>query len=402
MTSLARTTASVLLAFAGIDCGLHGAPVAVSDCGPVPAPLRAALKLAPFYEQCVLAGDFPIVASSKVSPAALCEAGHIIAAMMEHRPEVLAAITKQRVRLAVMAYDEYTTDVPEHSKLEPREYWDKRARGLGASSETLTVSCGEENLTCLKGDPYAAENILVHEFGHVVHEFGMKSEDPTFDDRLNEIYQDAMKQGLWHGKYAATNRMEYWAEGVQSWFDTNRHDDFEHNHVHTRAQIKEYDPGLAALLESVFGDGAWRYARPSERTPPPAHFAGFDAAHAPEFRWPQRLLAWSDGFKKGNVTLAPRSATRVDLVPESSRETWKSAGGGARSKLYVLNVSAHPVVLDWVDFEGRPQRHAILRNGDHFETDTFVGHNWRVTPEAGDAPSRCFTAGEGVSDVVVK
>jgi hypothetical protein len=391
-----------LLAAAGFTCRLPAGSASVTDCSPVPESLRAALKLAPFYEQCVLVGDFPILASGKVSPVALREAGAIIAAMMEQRPEVLAAIAGQKVRLAVMAHDEFTTDVPEHGKLEPREYWDRRARGLGASPETLTVSCGEENLTCLRGDPYAAENILVHEFGHVVHEFGMKAVDPAFDDRLNKTYQDAMKRGLWHGKYAASNRMEYWAEGVQSWFDTNRHDDFEHNHVHTRAQIREYDPALAALLESVFGDRAWRYARPAERTPPPAHFAGFDAARAPEFHWPQRLLAWQAEFKKGNVTLAPRSATRVDLAAEGSRESWKSAGGGAKSKLYVLNVSPEPVVLDWVDFEGRPRRHAILRNGDHFETDTFVGHNWRVTPEAGDAPPRFFTAGEGVSDVVVK
>lgn len=402
MKPFARTAVPVLLAICWIDSGLRAASITVSDRTPVPAPLRESLNLAPFYEQCVFAGDLPILASGKVSPVALREAGWIIAAMMQHRPEVLAAIANQKVRLAVMAPDEFTTDVPEHSQQEPKEYWDRRARGLGATMKTLTVSCGEENLMGLKGDPYAAENILVHEFGHVVHEFGMKAVDPTFDDRLNQVYQDAMKRGLWHGKYAATNRMEYWAEGVQSWFDTNRHDDFEHNHVHTRAQIKEYDPGLAALLELVFGDGEWRYARPAERRPPPPHFAGYDAAHAPEFRWPQRLTAWQEEFKKGHVTLAPRSATRVELVPESSRDSWKSAGGGAKAKLFVLNACPRPVVLEWVDFAGQPKRYATLRTGDHFETDTFAGHNWRVTPEAGDDPARCFTAGDGASDVVVK
>jgi len=28
--------------------------------------------------------------------------------------------------------------------------------------------------------------------------------------------------------------MEYWAEAVQSWFDTNREPDHDHNHVNTR------------------------------------------------------------------------------------------------------------------------------------------------------------------------
>ncbi len=31
-----------------------------------------------------------------------------------------------------------------------------------------------------------------------------------------------MKAGLWKGKYASVNHHEYFAEGVQSWFDDNR------------------------------------------------------------------------------------------------------------------------------------------------------------------------------------
>ena len=32
--------------------------------------------------------------------------------------------------------------------------------------------------------------------------------------------------------YAAKNRAEYWAEGVQCWYDTNRTMDHDHNHIH--------------------------------------------------------------------------------------------------------------------------------------------------------------------------
>ena len=57
-----------------------------------------------------------------------------------------------------------------------------------------------------EGDPYHAENILIHEFAHNIHLVGLATVDPKFDDRLKEAYQQAMKEGLWEGKYASTNR----------------------------------------------------------------------------------------------------------------------------------------------------------------------------------------------------
>jgi len=172
--------------------------------------------------------------------------------------------------------------VPEHRRLEPRVYWDRRARGLGGSP----VSCAEENLLGHPGDPYSTENILVHEFAHAVHEIGLASLDPTFDRRLAAAYQSAVKRGLWKGAYAGQNRSEYWAEAVQDWFDNNRENDALHNHVNTRAELKVYDPELAALCAEVFGENPWRYRKPAEREPAGrAHLAGFDPANLPRFRW---------------------------------------------------------------------------------------------------------------------
>ncbi|MCH7729570.1 MAG: hypothetical protein IH991_24295, partial [Planctomycetes bacterium] len=51
--------------------------------------------------------------------------------------------------------------------------------------------------------------------------------------------------------YAHKNRAEYWAEGVQCWYDTNRTMDHDHNHIHTRDGLKAYDPLLAKLCEDV-------------------------------------------------------------------------------------------------------------------------------------------------------
>ncbi|MGD9419337.1 MAG: hypothetical protein Q7R22_010360 [Verrucomicrobiota bacterium JB025] len=80
--------------------------------------------------------------------------------------------------------------------------------------------------------------------------------------------------------YASKNRSEYFAEGVQDWYDTNRTMDHDHNHIHTRAQLKEYDPMLAELCKEVLGDGEWRFVSPRERAGK-GHLKGYDPAESP-------------------------------------------------------------------------------------------------------------------------
>ncbi|MDX1564656.1 MAG: hypothetical protein R3236_04575, partial [Phycisphaeraceae bacterium] len=81
--------------------------------------------------------------------------------------------------------------------------------------------------------------------------------------------------------YAAKNRAEYWAEGVQCWYDTNRTHDHDHNHIHTRKQLKAYDPDLAELCEEVLGDSDWRFVSPRKRAGT-GHLRAFDPSHSPQ------------------------------------------------------------------------------------------------------------------------
>ncbi len=82
--------------------------------------------------------------------------------------------------------------------------------------------------------------------------------------------------------------VEYWAEGVQSWFDTNRENDHEHNHVSTRAELERYAPNLPALTEKTLCDNPWRYVPVASRKDP-GHLKGYDRTGAPTFAWPERL-----------------------------------------------------------------------------------------------------------------
>ena len=259
-----------------------------ADKHPVSAKLPEHLNLPAFYKKSTSVNGFPIVSSEKVSDYALMEAAYLVDQMIGHRQDIIDNLVRRNCRLVVMAHNEFTTQVPEHSKMTPAKFWDRRARGLGSSRTDPVVSCAEENLLCYPGDPYNTENIMIHEFAHAIHLNGIYDVDTTFDKRLAETYKAAMTKGLWKGKYAANNKAEYWAEGVQSWFDTNRPPDHDHNHIDTREELKEYDPALAKLVEEIFGDNQWRYKRPSQRKSS-GHLQGFDPLKTPIFKWPKEL-----------------------------------------------------------------------------------------------------------------
>ncbi len=257
------------------------------------------LELSPFYKRFCSADGVPIVASERVSPYALLEARYLINRMLDGRDDIRRKLIENKVRFSIMATDELTTAIPEHATLEPAKYWDRRARGLGATKHRPSVSCGEENLLRYPGDPYHEESILLHEFAHAIHHMALVDLDPSFDARLEATYRAAIRHGLWQHKYAATNRAEYWAEGAQSWFDDNREHDHDHNHVNTRKELREYDPGLAKLCEEVFGDKGWRYRRPADRTSKGrAHLDGYDPKAAPRFRWPEALEDWYGDYMR--------------------------------------------------------------------------------------------------------
>ena len=119
---------------------------------------------------------------------------------------------------------------------------------------------------------------------------------------------------MWKGTYAGSNSGEYWAEGVQSWFDTNRQNDSQHNHVDTREELKAYDPELAKLCNEVFGDGPWRYVRPDRRKER-GHLAGFDLGKAPAFKWEPELL---EARKKHYEEVAAKS--KKETIPAKKNE----------------------------------------------------------------------------------
>ena len=218
------------------------------------------------------------------------EAAYIVNKMLAERDDIRQTLVKNKVRLAVMATKEFTCDRPELSNLRPTALWNVQARGYGPAPGGLPVIvCGEENLLVLRGDPYPTESTLVHELGHAIHSIGMSVADPDFVVRLKSTFDAAKEERLWKDTYAMTNEHEYWAEGVQCWFDTQGIADRLHNIINTRSRLKHYDPRLAGLLEEVFPNNHWKYLKPDDRTKI-GHLKGFNPLMAPKFEWPREML----------------------------------------------------------------------------------------------------------------
>ncbi len=214
-----------------------------------------------FYTKYATFNGLPILASDKVDDKALHKLVYGIGRMLEKVPEAwVKTLVDSGSFFAIIGKSEGQTDLPQyrHLKNDPNTDWDKRARGLGGR----TTSAGEENILELDGDRYRGESIWLHEFAHTLSSQMFARVDPNHRRELKAAYDKAMAAGLWKNTYAATNSAEYWAEGVQCYFDTNRSaspPNGVHNEICSREQLKEYDPALFALIDRSFGGNPWRY-----------------------------------------------------------------------------------------------------------------------------------------------
>lgn len=233
-------------------------PMVVYEEEPIITTPPAFLNLDPFYKKYMDVNGIHIVSSWRV-PDSVFQAAYVtVRAMTEALPqEVLESLTSRNTRIGIMARYEGTTDIPEHAYLarDTTLNWNVRARGLGGTLARPFSTCAEENIMAYQIDKYHAENILVHEFAHTIHNVGISPVYPEFNKELQEALDAAVAEGKYENTYAKTNIEEYFAEGVQNWFDVNAEvpvPDGKHNKVNTREEMKRYDPRLYEILARFF------------------------------------------------------------------------------------------------------------------------------------------------------
>ncbi|HEY2952775.1 MAG TPA: hypothetical protein VGK40_09340 [Verrucomicrobiae bacterium] len=271
-----------------------------------------------FYTKYIDVQGLPVVAASEVADAALQRTYSIVTRLLAGRPDVLQAMVKTNMYLIIIGKDQVYTDMPEYRNSPNPAYQNERVRGTGGRP----TSFGEENLLSLPIDRYDDESIGVHEFCHTI-DSTLRSIDPTWAERKNTVYRNAMSKGLWKLTYAAGNPGEFWAEICQSYFDCNRVNNWNHGPIGTREQLKAYDPESYELVRSAFQLSPaqdWRYSwlqKLPNVGPPPAKLK-IDPYYT-KFTWAREFTvigrrAGDDAMLKANDTIRKMFAYRHDIL----------------------------------------------------------------------------------------
>jgi len=250
---------------AGLSACAHVTPVRTPP---------ASLALDPFYAKYADAQGIPITGSRNVPDEAILAARDIVVSMMSHRRDVREELVRQGARIGVMAITEGTMDMPEQrdwkkpaiddprlTKCEVRDYaktialqtdsqyWNARARGMGG----LFTTGAAENIMGVPGTRYFGENIMVHEFSHNIMN-ALRTTDPNLIKRLEAAYAQAREKRLWQGSYMVNTLEEYWAEGTQFWFNSNKAYITDTLTVVNAEDLKARDPAIYSLLAEVYDD----------------------------------------------------------------------------------------------------------------------------------------------------
>jgi hypothetical protein len=271
-----------------------------------------------FYKKYMDVKDMPVVASAEVADLALQRTYEIVTHMLAGRPDVVKAMVDRGMYLTIIGKDQVYTDLPENRNAPNPAYLNERVRGTGG----FPTSFGEENLLSLPLDRYDDESIGVHEFCHTI-DSTLARIDPTWRDRKNAAYKNALAQGLFQDTYAGSNASEYWAEIAQAYFDCNRINNWNHGPIGHREQLKIYDPEGYELARTAFNlspDQDWRYSflqKQPSITAPPAKFK-IDPYYT-KFTWAREFTvlgreASDEALLKANGTIRKMFAYRHDIL----------------------------------------------------------------------------------------
>jgi hypothetical protein len=134
----------------------------------------------------------------------------------------------------------------------------------------------EENVLQSSEEPFTGKNLVVSLFAkalyHVTakrpvdpefdkrrdkqqYELRVKRLDIEFDKRLEKTFGDAKSKSLWRGTAASRDRVEYWAAGVEAFFDATGSGTppiGADRPITTRETLKSYDADLFTLVDETF------------------------------------------------------------------------------------------------------------------------------------------------------
>jgi predicted metalloprotease with PDZ domain len=234
----------------------------------------AKFQVDPYYTKFTFAREFMVLGSKQVSDEALLKANDTIRKMFAYRHDILKAMIADGVRLVVLGSKEKLSDLPEFKDAKDKADFDE-VRYLDYAPSLKLMVVPEENVLGIPGEPFAGKCMVVSVFAKGLYqvaglrpvdadfdkrrdkqqyELRVKRLDVEFDHRLQKLHEDALGKGLWKGTPAARSRAEYWAAGVEAYFDAGGDGTAPQGAdrpITTREALKAYDPDLYALVDET-------------------------------------------------------------------------------------------------------------------------------------------------------
>lgn len=149
----------------------------------------------------------------------------------------------------VVIWLEHDNPKGRHAHYHPGVGWLK-ANGYNTDKvKCVEIGSAANFLRAVRHQPW----MVLHELSHAYHDQVLTWEHP----KILAAYKDASKSGkyekvlIWNGRvgrhYAMTDHKEYFAENTEAYFGTNDIYPF------VRAELKQHDPNMYAVLEEVWG-----------------------------------------------------------------------------------------------------------------------------------------------------
>jgi hypothetical protein len=251
-------------------------------------PPPAKFKIDPYYTKFTWAREFTVLGSKHASDEAMLAANDTIRKMFAYRHDILKAMIADGARLVVLGRGDKLSDLPELKEVRDKPGFDE-VRYLDYTPELKLMVVPEENVLGLPGDPFTGKAMVVSVFAKGFYRVaGLRPVDPNFgrgrgplqqyelrvkrldvefDNRLKKLYDAATEKPLWKGTPAAQDRAEYWAAGVEAYFDAagaGQAPNLADRPITTREALKAYDPDLYAFVDETMAYKEhvdWRYQR---------------------------------------------------------------------------------------------------------------------------------------------
>jgi hypothetical protein len=230
----------------------------------------AKYKFDAYYTKFTFAREFPVLGSKRVGDEALLAANDTVRKMFAYRHDVLKALIADGARLVVLGRDEKLSELPEFKDAKNAEL--DLVRYLDYSPALKLMVVPEENVLRLPKEPFAGKCMTVSVFAKGLYrgaglrpvdpefenrrakqqyELHVKRLDVEFDKKVTALFDAATENKLWRGTAAARDRFEYWAAGVEAYFDATGSGTAPNGAdrpITTRETLKAYDPDLYALV----------------------------------------------------------------------------------------------------------------------------------------------------------